>query len=464
MEFIYALLLFLIILFSYISIVLVLNKKGILKKIGIKLYGPALLLRTKKGLKFLKNVSKKDRFWLSFGNFAIFFCFIMMILMTFLLVWQAWTIIGFTPEQKEALPGPEVALVLPGINPILPLEYLGYIIIALVIAIVTHEFSHGIVTFAEKLKIKSMGLVYLIVPIGAFVEPDEEQLKKAEKIKRMRIYSSGPLANFLVVLIVILLFSFVFMSAVEPIEPVKEGLYVFDVIKDSAADKIDIKRGAIILSINKTNLSNFKDFNDRFEAYSKAVSQIRAGDTVEINYYLDGRYYNKEITFDDKYNYTKNITDIGKGYSGIYSFINVEKYLEILKNPISTDFPKGFIFFYVIPLTSYFEGYNPILSPFTDSYLITGPLSVLHKDVFWTIINALYWIFWLNLAVGLFNVLPMLPLDGGFLFNDVVDATVRKIKKDISEEKRERIVKSAVLTVSLVILVAILLPYFIKYI
>ena len=82
----------------------------------------------------------------------------------------------------------------------------------------------------------------------------------------------------------------------------------------------------------------------------------------------------------------------------------------------------------------------------------------------WNIVSILYWIFWLNLAVGLFNVLPMIPLDGGFLFNDAVGSTVKKLKKGISEENKERIVKNVSLIVSLIILFLIVMPFFIKYI
>ena len=139
-----------------------------------------------------------------------------MVIMVAILVWQAWVVMGFTPEQKEAMPGPEIALVLPGINPILPLEYIGYILLALVVAIIVHEFSHGILTLAGDLKVKSLGLLYLIIPIGAFCEPDEEELKKTKTAKRMRVFSAGPLGNFVVVLISICLFSFVLMSAVQP--------------------------------------------------------------------------------------------------------------------------------------------------------------------------------------------------------------------------------------------------------
>jgi len=205
------LLIFFAIVLFYFLVVYSLHKRGILEKYNISLYGPALLLRTLKGKKFLKKIASKKRFWKAFGSFGIVFCFVMMILMVFILIWQVWIVYGFGPEEKAAMPGPEIALVLPGLNPILPLEYIGYILVALIIAIIVHEFSHGIMAFAGKLKVKSLGLLYLIVPIGAFVEPDEEELKKAETKKRMRVYAVGPLANFVVALVSVLLFSFIFL-------------------------------------------------------------------------------------------------------------------------------------------------------------------------------------------------------------------------------------------------------------
>ena len=66
--------------------------------------------------------------------------------------------------------------------------------------------------------------------------------------------------------------------------------------------------------------------------------------------------------------------------------------------------------------------------------------------------------------IALFNVLPMVPLDGGFLFNDGVRAVIMWIKKGIQEETKEKIVKNVSLTISLLILVLILIPFFIKYI
>ena len=115
-------------------------------------------------------------------------------------------------------------------------------------------------------------------------------------------------------------------------------------------------------------------------------------------------------------------------------------------------------------MVGYFAGYNPIVSPFTNSYVITGPLSVIPTNIFWIIVNALYWIFWLNLAVALFNVLPIGPFDGGLIFNDALKSLVKLFKKSLSDEQREKIVKNISLALSLLVLLLIAFPFIIKYI
>jgi len=456
MSIIEGLLIFFAIVFIYFVLVIILKKRGILEKLNISLYGPALLLRTNKGKNLLKKIARKKRFWKAYGSFAVVFCFIAMVIMVTVLILQAWLVLGFTPEQKEALPGPEIALVLPGINPILPLEYIGYILLALVVAIIVHEFSHGILTIAGDLKVKSLGILYLIMPVGAFCEPDEEQLKKAETVKRMRVYAAGPLANFVVVLISIVVLSFVFMPAVQP---AADGVTIISVGEDSPAELAGFQPGMIIKSINNTNITTFDEYFDLMDT-------TKANQSVEISYYWHG-HKTKNVTLSDKYveyekrGGIKNESNKGLGYFGIYP-INSQGFLPILKNPFGS--LDNILVFYVIPLLGYFQGYNPIVSPFTESYIITGPLSVLPPGVFWMIVNALYWIFWLNLAVGLFNVLPMIPLDGGFLFNDAVGSLVSRIKKGLPEEKKEKIVKNVTLVISLLILLAIIFPFLIKYI
>jgi membrane-associated protease RseP (regulator of RpoE activity) len=464
MSIIESIIIFITIIAVYAGIVYGLHKKGFLTKHNISFYGPALMWRTQKGIQFLKNRAKRIRFWKAYGTFGIIFCYVTMVLMTILMIMTAWLVFGFTPAQRNALPGPEVALVIPGINPLLPLEFLGYILLGLVVAIIVHEFSHGILSLVDKIKVKSLGILYLIVPIGAFCEPDEEEVKKAKILPRMRIYSAGPTANFVVVLLSILLFSGVLMSSVQP---AAEGAIVFTVDSNSPASSIGLQTGVIITNFNNSTITSA-------DVFFTAWNNTKANQTVSITFLKNGREDTTLVVLKDKYEeyakrpvtYVNNESYKGKGYLGVQSLLRdavYQEYLTILKNPFS-DFPRGLLTFYSLPLVGYFAGYNPIVSPFTNTYAITGPLGLLPASFFWIMVNSLYWIFWLNLAVSLFNVLPMVPLDGGFLFNDGIRGLLARLKKGITEETKEKIVKNISLAISLMILALILIPFFIKYI
>ena len=444
---------FLVILVAYSLLVLILKKTGTLDRYSVSLYGPALLFRTKKGKNFLRKLALKKRFWKAYGSFSVFFCFIMMILFTMLIIWNTWMAFGLlnlSPAEKANLPGPEVALVLPGINPILPLEYLGYIVLALIIAIIVHEFSHGVLTLVGKIKVKSLGILYLIIPMGAFVEPDEEQLKKTSIGKRMRVYAAGPMSNFVVAFIVLLLFSFVFMSAVQPVD----GAQLLYIVDDTPAEEIGLTPGVVITSFNDTEIHGISDFHD-------VIQNTTAYQTVNISYFRKGRIINTNVTLANYYNYTKNQTDMNQSFLGV-GFNPYTGYVDYLKNPFKGKIFDSMILLYSVPIIGYMVGFNPIVTPFTDGYKLVGPLSGLPTGLFWIIVNALYWIFWLNFAVGAFNVLPMTPLDGGFLFNDGLRVIV-KHRKHLTEEKREQIVRNVSLVVSLIILFIIVFPFFVKY-
>ena len=120
-------------------------------------------------------------------------------------------------------------------------------------------------------------------------------------------------------------------------------------------------------------------------------------------------------------------------------------------------------FVFALPLLSYYQGYNPLTKPYTYNYDLEGPLSVLPMDVFWGITNTIYWIFWLNLAVAIFNSLPIVPFDGGYMLTDGIHLSLKKFKKDLSDEKRDKIVRNIITVVSLLILFFIIFPFFFRY-
>lgn len=447
------LLVFLIILSIYLIVVILLHRTGTLKKYNISLWGPALMWRTERGKKFIERLAKNKKFWIKYANSGIIICFILMILMFLLL---AFTFpIALEQEDTIVSSRPQIALGLPGLNPIIPLWYgiLGFIV-----AIIVHEFSHGILSRVGDLKVKSLGLLYFIIPIGAFCEPEEEELKKTSIKKRMRVFAAGPTANivtafFCLALISLILFAFV--------QPAADGVGVFSSVDDMPADDLGLKPGMIITSINGTQINEISEF-------STVMDNTMANQTIEISYVYGRETFTENIKLADKYQVlyqvmleeygyvnTSLISDFkGKGYLGVSATTQFRNDLSILKNPLQ-NFPFGFIYYIALPIFSLIEGYSPLISPFSDYYVVN---SFIPADVFWILINSLYWIFWFNFMVATFNVLPMIPLDGGYMFRDMIDSSLRKLKKNLSDDKREKIIRNVSTAVSLFMLILVLSP------
>ena len=439
--------LIILIISLYVGIILFLNRKGVLERYNISLYGPFLMIRTEKGKDLIYRLSRKKRFWIWFGNISIVVCFITMVAMVLLLLWQFWWLgEHMTEEVAEKLPGVNMVLIIPGINPILPI---GYTIIAIIVAIVFHEFSHGISGASQGLEIKSMGILAFIFPVGAFVEPDEEELKKLKIRKRMKVFASGPAMNLLVSIVCLLIFSFTLMNSVSV---AADGVGVGYIVKDSPAQRIGLETGSIILEINGSKISNMDDF-------FVAMNRTCANQTVSIEFYKDGKIFNTSVKLADKYMFTKDENDKGKGFLGVGPTTGYKYELSILKNPFNK-LPDSFFYLYAMPLSAFFRGYNPITEPYTKFYEVKG-IFASSPDVFWSLANAIYWIFWLNLAVGLFNVLPMIPLDGGYLMQDVLDSVLEKFR--VKKDKKEKITKVVMTSISLLILFLVIYPLLLKY-
>jgi len=80
-------------------------------------------------------------------------------------------------------------------------------IIAILSLMFVHEMAHGILSRVHNIRLKSTGIVTLgILPIGAFIEPDEDELKKAKTLARSRILAVGSFSNLVLGLISIFLF------------------------------------------------------------------------------------------------------------------------------------------------------------------------------------------------------------------------------------------------------------------
>ncbi|MBC7107632.1 MAG: site-2 protease family protein [Methanomassiliicoccales archaeon] len=519
----------LIVVIAYIFLVYSLHKLGFLAKHGIRMIGPILMWRTSRGKLLIEKLSKPRRFWHFYSAFAKIICIAAMIVIMALLIWEA-TIVANIPAERA--PGPELLIGIPGINPIIPI---GYGIVGLIVAVVAHEFAHGIMTRVGNMAVKSLGLLFLVIPLGAFVEPDEEELVKTEKKKRTSVYAAGPATNIVLALICALIFSSLFVASATPVRPnpvvinvandspaehagllfgsqivkiegvevvnisdvenisvpdpgelvsvefyyaghinrvnVTSGVVVTQIAPGLPAARAGIKPGMIIASINDTIVRNEFDFK-------RAMSLTKPYQTVNITLlaYFDAtgtfEVFDEitEITLESKLEYYKKMVPelIGPdfkdtGYLGINTaYIGAtlnspDVLLKRLAHPYEgvTDLD-GFISSTLTYISLPFLGLAPLRSPLADLFVPGGTMAFLPTSTFWVIANCMYWIFWINLMVGLTNVLPAVPLDGGYLFKDWLDSFVRKFKKNATEKEREKYIAAITYALAFFVLVLIL--------
>ena len=327
--------------------------KGQLEKVGVEVTFPVLMWRTTRLRGFVDRIANRSpRFWKWFMNFGIAVSAFFMVFMAVLLL-QSLTTITEVSSVSLVLPGVEV----PGSPFFIPF-FSGFI--ALITVIVVHEFSHGILARVEKVDIKSMGLLLFAILPGAFVEPDDEEVKELSRPARMRIYVAGSMANLslaLVAMIIMMLLSSFAIPAVFH----EDGVEITRLTDDGNAHDY-LKTGMILKSINNYTIGDSKD-------YSSAVRTLKPNNTVKV------------------------VTD-----QGAYSF-------KLKSNPANRSL-----------------GYMGVQAQ--AHYLINDNYqNQFYTPYLWILLDLpelFMWIFLLNFSIGTFNLLPMKPLDGGALFEDLM--------------------------------------------
>jgi len=417
------------------------DNEGYLEKNNMELvWGRSFLMwRTDWGKDFIEKISQNKPLWRRIGDVWVVTVFFIMIFMFLLLLWQAtlaWQI------PKSASVSPKMMIGLPGLNPVIPLWY-G--ILALVIAMVVHEFSHGILSRVANVKVKALGLLMFFFPVGAFVEPDEEEMKSMKKWERMRLYAAGPGSNMVIAII----FSFLFSSVmVASLEPSSDGVLSASVVLDYGGEEAGLEPWMLITEIDNQIILNSGDF-------SRVMNETYAGQVVNVSVLNKGTPETYQVTLSDKGSYyLKYYPDSyetwmsGKGFMGI-AVVNPEVIADSLANPGSSG---GSMLQYI---TLPFQKLQPFPEHFTALFSPSGIVGVIPDSAFWILANSFYWIFWLNLMVGLTNALPAVPLDGGFIFADGVTGMLGKVKSSMTAQRKEEIVDRlvSILAITVVFLI-----------
>ena len=162
--------------------------------------GPILTIHTKRGREFLDRLSGPRRFWRAWANLGIGISLVVMVSMFAVLLLSAFGALQTT--ERTEVQQPQNVLVIPGVNDFLPLSAAPGIVFGLLVGLVVHEGAHGLLCRVEDIDIKSMGVAMLaIIPIGAFVEPDEDDQYEASRGGQTRMFAAGVTANFAVTIV-----------------------------------------------------------------------------------------------------------------------------------------------------------------------------------------------------------------------------------------------------------------------
>jgi membrane-associated protease RseP (regulator of RpoE activity) len=330
--------------------------------------GIVYLYRTKIGLKLMDKISSKySELVKLFGYIGIGIAYIGLFLISFYLIQNLYQLL-FVPKAQAG-----VSLVIPGVKIpgaaiTIPLIS-GWI--ALFIIVLVHEFSHGVIAKAHGLKIKSSGIVFFGPILGAFVEPDEKDVGKRNEAIQYSIFAAGPFSNIVLAGIALVIGIFLLVPAINAIsEP--NGFSIIQIQKDFPAEKAGLKPGIVTAEINGIKINDSTKFQEE-------MKKVKIGDTIIFN---------------------QNDTKI---------------------SVVAGSHPDGFA-----------QGYAGVIVGKTEYSLKQENIftNIIYKILMW-LVQLFELIFILSMGIGLINLLPLGPVDGGRMIHLTLIKSMKDRKKAI---------------------------------
>jgi membrane-associated protease RseP (regulator of RpoE activity) len=284
---------------------------------------------------------------------------------------------------------PLAYLGLPGINPYIPIVY-GWV--ALFVAMIVHEGAHGVTARSLGIPVKSSGLVFLLIlPIGAFVDVDEGAMGETRARDSARVLAAGAGTNFVVAIVSLLLL----FSVVSTMVPLTSGLAVSQVAVPSPAATAGIKPGDFVTAVNGVR------YNDTAQLNAAEVSgKLVPNQTVTITVWRSG-----VTTQLAGVSLAGNPANSSKAYIGITS--SGSDYLQLMVKEYTGSFLTRPILYFCAPTFPVCADNLPYST--TNEGFYSSP----YGAALFPLASLLYWMFFLNMNLAIFNALPLGPLDGG---------------------------------------------------
>lgn len=348
-----------IIFYALLFLIIYLNRKK------FEFQGKIIAIyRTKLGIALMEKLGKKYRELIKIlGYIAIGVGFLGMFVILFMIGFSLYLFFKgiITTGQAPVTVSP----VIPGIPiPDSPLQLpLIEGFLAIFIVVVIHEGSHGIVAVANRLKIKNTGYIQFGPIAGAFVEPDEKQVAKQHDVVQYSIFAAGPFSNILTAVVIMMIFSFI-MAPINSSMTEPYGFTFIGIQADQPAAHAGLKSGVVYSVVNNKTITNNGDF----------VRMIQCASPGTVFYIANENYTYTLVS-------TANPKDPERAYLGINCYTSSEG-----AKCVDTAYRKK-------------ESVNAIK----------------YRIISW-FADVLNLVYILSLGIGLINLLPLGPVDGGRMF------------------------------------------------
>jgi membrane-associated protease RseP (regulator of RpoE activity) len=306
---------------------------------------------------------------------------------------------------------------------------------ALIITIIIHEAGHGIVARVYNLRVDSTGIVlFLGLPIGAFVNIEREELNRATLKQKSAVLTAGPLNNMILAGASLLVLYFV-VSTLTPLPPDPNapqfGVAVISVGPGSLAESVGMEPESVIQYVAGQEVKTLNDLGNYLRA--------NLGSTVDITWINKaGDVVTRAVTLPPT-------VEQGKGVLGVTVTLlspDPQAVLDRYKDQFTQN-PLGIL----LPPT-FQEGlvpYSDMMAPKYTSSVLGGAYA--------PVANILFWLWFINFNVGIFNALPIGPLDGGQLYGALIE---KRAKSKVMAKNASMLLT---LVMAAIVAIAILVPY-----
>jgi membrane-associated protease RseP (regulator of RpoE activity) len=393
-----------------------------------------ILIHTPFGLKFFDWVAGTNAARI-YARFNRYLMPLITVLAIVLVIQGLMTVISSEPAREASRDlGPRSIFLIPGVNPFLPWHYA---LISLIITIIVHEAGHGIVARVYNVKLESTGIVlFFVVPIGAFVNIERNELEKTPLKYTSAILTAGALTNMILAGISLFgLYLVISTLSPLPISGAQEfGVSINGVNQGSLAEKIGLTEGSVIQTISGQNIRSIEDL--------RKILESNLGKTIEVTWYdMDN---NKKRDYKRDYVSLPISIDNNRGILGVTlnnttpdPKIVLDRYKSFFStNPLN-----------LLPPPTLVQGIVPYSDLMANKYD-----SNIFGSSYHVVANMLFWIWFINFNVAIFNALPIGPLDGGQWYGSLIAS---RTKKETGIAINNLITYAMVV----VVLMVLLLPY-----